>query len=563
MRQQDEPLPIVGFEVSGFRTLHDVEVRPSGPATVLCGPNNVGKSSFLDLLAEYPRIIRPVFNQQGRTGKSSPAPAGADSARVRVAISLTSAALRDKVSEDRPRRAKDLDALLEALDDHLLWIPFTLRKGDWSPDYKSAANAFLSQLGSVDVPTVRQWQQSLARPFERSEFDAAWIGAVARLCLTRVQVRKIGDIRRTPEQPLTHDELWMLAIAHGRRPGSAQRVEDWATKLENILREVFGDEVRYEVRPLEGSGDFRLMIDGEEDRELETVGAGVREVVAIAFAALNHDGAQVLAIEEPENCLHPVAAKRLMRALPAHADVQLFVSTHSSAVVNANPDTIVHLRREGTTTSSRQVSDAPMRYEAVRELGYSPADLVLTPCAIWVEGPSDRVYITNWLAKHDLIEGVDYQVMYLAGSLSAHITTSQHTLPRPTLAAIRSLSRHTAIVLDSDRDKPHARLKRFVLRFKEELEGDDHAHLLITHGREIENYLPLEIANQLRREHRTSQLTQKAYRYSRVITTAMAKRPGKVEIAKRAVGLLNDDVPDAARADMRQLATFVRAATPD
>jgi hypothetical protein len=96
------------------------------------------------------------------------------------------------------------------------------------------------------------------------------------------------------------------------------------------------------------------------------------------------------------------------------------------------------------------------------------------------------MYLVRWLGAEGLTEGLDYQIMFFGGSLGAHVTVRQVTDPGEQLAAIRLLSRRCAVLVDSDRDVRRAKLKPHVQRFKEELEGDPHALLHITDGRDIE-----------------------------------------------------------------------------
>lgn len=50
------------------------------------------------------------------------------------------------------------------------------------------------------------------------------------------------------------------------------------------------------------------------------------------------------------------------------------------------------------------------------DLGYRPSDLLQANAIIWVEGPSDRIYINHWLDQQapDLVEGIDYSIMSTA-----------------------------------------------------------------------------------------------------------------------------------------------------
>lgn len=189
---------------------------------------------------------------------------------------------------------------------------------------------------------------------------------------------------------------------------------------------------------------------------------------------------------------------------------------------------------------------------------------MLTPCAVWVEGPSDRVYFTAWLKAEGLIEGIDYQMMFYGGALGAHVTARADTAGDQGRAAIRALSRYAAVVVDSDRERAHAKLKRTARRFKAELGDDEHAHLLVTWGREVENYLPRDIINTVRRKHGSPSIeSEQDPRFARAISESLARRPGKVRFAEEAIELLEGEVPAAAQQQVRELARFIRNATPN
>lgn len=569
-RSADVVQPIAGFGISGFRTLHEVEAITPGHLTVICGPNNAGKSSLLEALELYPKLVSLVMERRNRdSDNEGPELSGRETAKI--AIDLTSASFIELLMEHRAGEA-DAHTLAHAACESLggpLWLHFN-NGGDrgWQFDPEPTVkplqdlHASWRRSRATAPPAVQAFLRAGGASQSSDHIKVTWVKEVAKKCLSVPRVERIPDIRREAEKPLSADDLWRLCQASARQTDGVSRIEEWAATLEKILQDVFGTEVRYEVRPESGSGDFRLRIDGQEDVPLDYVGAGVREVVAIAFTALKTRDAGVLAIEEPENCLHPVAVRRLVRALPRRAEVQLFVSTHASAVVNSDPDAVIHLTRTGATSTSRQVQGAPGRYEAVRSLGYSPADLVLTPCALWVEGPSDRLYLRAWLARENLVEGLHYQTMFFGGALAANVTTSSDTLPDQTLAAIRNLGRHCAVVVDSDRSRPRARLKQHVQRFKAEVDGDAHAHLLVTHGREIENYLPLTVTNHVRKVHGAPAISSQSHRYAQICDQRLTRKLGKTEFANQALEQLGDgSLPTATKRDIRVLADFIRSAT--
>lgn len=371
----------------------------------MCGPNNVGKSSFQTAIGMYKDLLGHIH--AGTSASAKPIGGRLRSGRIGCALDLTHDSFLNFL-RSVARRPEELDDFPDAIAETncaTLWLEYDISKermtGPVDSHLEPLGDLFHRWEGQGGIRS--RWIRLLAQAGGQRRFDepasrSRWSREVAPQVLGVPDIRHISDIRRGVDQPLTDDEMKTLVVASGYST-TGRRRDEWADRLERMLQDVFGSDVRFQARPtVDGPGELLLAIDGETDVPVDQVGAGVREVIAIAFRALSSGGADVLTIEEPENCLHPAAVRRLVRSLSERANVQVVVSTHSAAVVNSRPDVVIELRREGTTTSSWIVSDASSRFRAVRALGHEPADLVMTPCAVWVEGPSDRLYVTAWLS---------------------------------------------------------------------------------------------------------------------------------------------------------------------
>lgn len=85
-----------------------------------------------------------------------------------------------------------------------------------------------------------------------------------------------------------------------------------------------------------------LRIQAEENgipRTIEELGTGEEQILALAFAhayAKAFHGGVLLAIEEPESNLHPLAQEYLARKIEnmAHDGMQIIITTHNSAFIN-------------------------------------------------------------------------------------------------------------------------------------------------------------------------------------------------------------------------------------
>lgn len=122
------------------------------------------------------------------------------------------------------------------------------------------------------------------------------------------------------------------------------------------------------------------------------------------------------------------------------------------------------------------------------DLGYRPSDLLQSNCIIWVEGPSDRLYLNHWInsINNTLLEGIHYSIMFYGGRLLSHLSADDAEVKD--FISLRRLNRHMVIVLDSDRTKEADDLNETKTRVESEF-TDGVGFAWVTQGREIENYI--------------------------------------------------------------------------
>ena len=117
--------------------------------------------------------------------------------------------------------------------------------------------------------------------------------------------------------------------------------------------------------------------------------------IIIAIAVLAKEDS-LIGVEEPEIHLHSLLQKALLRFLIEKTSNKYVITTHSNAFLSRPKESrITHLWPDKGETRNRLVETPAHVLQVLNDLGIRAADILQANFVLWVEGPSDRIYLNS------------------------------------------------------------------------------------------------------------------------------------------------------------------------
>lgn len=481
-----------------YKLFNEVELRGLKRVNVIIGKNNSGKSSLIDVIgasydANYNKSI------------------GDSVGDIIAEVSVTKQMISNLFSRYQRIEKWSLQSYTNAAENHAICFSLYAKNGSprstFSVDFDDGSDEVISEL----------------KGYWSAQNFGGIVSAVNNYCFRRMRAeRDIIPESASNEKGLAENGEGASNLIRKVMLESSYDEQIIENKLLSELNSImYPDSIFDAIRILQtdksdgGIWEIFLQEKGNIRIPLSKMGSGLKTIILILLNLLVFPRVLmkidptyysrkkfVFAFEEIENNLHPALQRRIFEYLYNYAeknDVTLFITTHSHVAINCffskEHASIYHIEKNNGIAEVKRIETYLDKVKILSDLDVRASDLLQSNGIIWVEGPSDRIYIKRWFdlfTDNRFVEGQHFQFMYYGGRNLANFSADEQTK----LVSILTTNRNAVIVIDSDKRSRNSSINDTKKRIRDEFNRLD-MFCWVTSGKEIENYIPVEAIKKL------------------------------------------------------------------
>ncbi len=350
------------------------------------------------------------------------------------------------------------------------------------------------------------------------------------ICNNKVYIPPLRSLMKSPE--LEVQSLHSLAINHLNLINTPDneiyvgltlydkitelkfsRESESVKKFEKFIGNNFFNGSDVEIIPDERDTKLLLLrIDNEEHRSLNEIGDGIQSIILLLYPIFTSKNNTWFFIEEPETHLHPGFQRVFLETLINNnylkeKNLKYFFTTHSNHFLDLSiyDDEISIFQFNKIKEKQHLItSNIKPNNEVLEVLGVNTSSVFLANTSLWVEGPTDRKYLSKFLKlycesrnKPFLKEDIDFAFFEYGGNLIAHYLFDENDFEEDedyVREKIKSFALANKIYLLADHDNAKSSSKKGKRRVVLQALSADSNNFFYqnTELKEIENLLPLK-----------------------------------------------------------------------
>ena len=184
-----------------------------------------------------------------------------------------------------------------------------------------------------------------------------------------------------------------------------QIIEDY----QNTLSSYFFNNERVVIIPIHDDNIPHIKIGREPQFPISQLGDGLQQIIILTYEAfIKKNETHAFFIEEPELHMHAGMIRQLMNFYLNETNHYYFFTTHSNHLLDMADESdqviiqkfVKEPNKENSTKFDFKIKRCDRDRDLLASLGVKPSSVYLANCTIWVEGITDRLYITKYMEKY-------------------------------------------------------------------------------------------------------------------------------------------------------------------
>ena len=178
---------------------------------------------------------------------------------------------------------------------------------------------------------------------------------------------------------------------------------------EEKLSQYFFDNETVSLIPKHDQDVVNIKIGSDKQFPISELGDGLQQVIILTYEAfIKKDETHAFFIEEPELHMHAGMVRQLMNFYLNETKHYYFFTTHSNHLLDMADESDQVIIQKFVKQPKKNPKDGfdfkiyrcDRDRDLLASLGVKPSSVYLANCTIWVEGITDRLYITKYMEKH-------------------------------------------------------------------------------------------------------------------------------------------------------------------